>query len=272
MATTIKSARVNQGDKYLSTVFNNLRDDAVYLGQSSADAIALATAWRRHSQYINLEKLSTNRVRVKYTDNKPPTLVINGCPLQATAHVDSVAGAISGAAATWYLFAKRTAGSTTFTLEVATSATEGTDQRLIGSVYWSGTATGTLTVLDANSGGSAMKISTLPAQFLPNNTDGQSLTFYDGLVVISAATPTEYLVTGMLVVVGSTSDRVIEFYTGAPGAEIILTRQIVGSTGTITFPISHRIPAGTRVTVKTSGGTTAKVALQVYETGNLVDF
>lgn len=42
--------------------------------------------------------------------------------------------------ATWYIFAVRTAGSTTFTLTCNTSATESTDQRLIGELYWDGSA------------------------------------------------------------------------------------------------------------------------------------
>lgn len=45
-----------------------------------------------------------------------------------------------GGAATWYVFAQRTAGVASFTLTVNTSATEGVDQRIIGEVEWSGTA------------------------------------------------------------------------------------------------------------------------------------
>jgi hypothetical protein len=52
--------------------------------------------------------------------------------------VDLPAGLFSGGAATWYVFANRTAGSTTFTLSVNTSGSEGTDQRVIGEVSYDG--------------------------------------------------------------------------------------------------------------------------------------
>ncbi len=86
------------------------------------------------------ERLDPTRVRVPYQINKPPTLMINGYMLQASANVDLATGVISGAAATWYIFAVRSAESSTFTLTANTSAAEATDQRLIGEAVWSGTA------------------------------------------------------------------------------------------------------------------------------------
>jgi hypothetical protein len=54
--------------------------------------------------------------------------------------VDLPSGEFSGAAATWYIFANRSASSTSFTLSVNTSPTPAAGQRLIGQVYWNGTA------------------------------------------------------------------------------------------------------------------------------------
>jgi hypothetical protein len=58
--------------------------------------------------------------------------------LQASANVDLPSSQFSGGAATWYVFAVRSAGSQTFTLAVNTSAAEATDQRLIGEAMWDG--------------------------------------------------------------------------------------------------------------------------------------
>ena len=64
-----------------------------------------------------------------------------GYPLQATSNVDLATGdKPSGAAATYYVFAVRSAASTTFTLQVNTSPTAPTDQRRIGSFYFNGSA------------------------------------------------------------------------------------------------------------------------------------
>jgi hypothetical protein len=89
---------------------------------------------------VRLQYLATTRLRVPYVTTEPPTLMINGCMCQAGAHVDLAAGMFSGGAAIWYVFANRTPGSTTFTLSVNTSASEGADQRIIGEAYWDGSA------------------------------------------------------------------------------------------------------------------------------------
>ncbi len=67
--------------------------------------------------------------------------MVNGFLLQNTANADlSTAARPTGAAATWYLFANRTAGSSAFTLTVNSSAVAGVDQRCIGRFYWDGSA------------------------------------------------------------------------------------------------------------------------------------
>ena len=87
---------------------------------------------------MTLEILATNRLRVPYNVNKPPTLMINGYMLQACANVDLPSSQFSGSAATWYVFAVRADGSDSFTLAVNTSSVEAANQRLIGEAYWDG--------------------------------------------------------------------------------------------------------------------------------------
>ncbi len=136
------SSPVTAGQPTAADHYNNLRKDALNLGQADADVVNLGNFFKRFYQGVSLQYLATNRVRVPYSASNPPTLMINGFMLQAVANVDLPSGLISGAAATWYIFANRTAGSTTFTLSANTSASEGTDQRLIGQAYWDGSSLG----------------------------------------------------------------------------------------------------------------------------------
>lgn len=135
-----QSAQVIAGQPTAAAHYNNLRADALYLGNDSADSKSLAGFFNRHAEFINLEVLNSTRLRVPYSINQPPTLMINGCLLQASANVDLPSNQFNGSAATWYVFAVRSAESTTFTLAVNTSSAEATDQRLIGEAYWDGSA------------------------------------------------------------------------------------------------------------------------------------
>lgn len=132
------SSEVTAGQPTLADHYNNLRKDALQLGNAAADSLTLAGFLNRYNEFVTLEYLDTNRLRVPYSTGQPPTLMINGCMLQATANVDLPSNQFSGSSATWYVFAVRTAGSTTFTLSVNTSATETANQRLIGEVTWDG--------------------------------------------------------------------------------------------------------------------------------------
>jgi hypothetical protein len=134
------SSEVTAGQPTAVTDYNNLRRDALRLGNADADSLNLAGFLNRHFEHMNLVYLATNRLRVPYQINQPPTLMINGCLLQATANVDLPTGQFTGVACTWYIFAVRTPGSTTFTLSVNTAAAEATDQRLIGECYWDGSS------------------------------------------------------------------------------------------------------------------------------------
>jgi hypothetical protein len=139
------SSPVTSGQPTAADHYNNLRSDALYLGSSSANARTLAGFLNRHAEHMSLEVLNSTRLRVPYSINKPPTLMINGYMLQAAANVDLAASQFSGAAATWYVFAVRSAESATFTLAVNTSSAESTDQRLIGECVWNGSALSSVT-------------------------------------------------------------------------------------------------------------------------------
>jgi len=132
------SVDVSPGQPTASTQYNNLRKDALTLGAAPADARTLGQFFIRYISGVRLEYLATNRVRVPYVTTNPPSVMVNGYLCQATASVDLPASSFSGGAATWYIFARRNAGSASFTLEINTSPVEGTDQRLIGQSYWDG--------------------------------------------------------------------------------------------------------------------------------------
>lgn len=134
------SSDVAAGQPTASAHYNNLRGDALRFGQAEADVVKLGTFLSRYARGIDLQYLATGRVRIPYVTTDPPTLLINGFMCQAVSNVDLGVGLISGGSATWYIFAQRIAGSSSFTLTANTSATEGVDQRIIGEVEWSGTA------------------------------------------------------------------------------------------------------------------------------------
>jgi hypothetical protein len=134
------SSNVSAGDATLSAHYNNLRSDALLLGQPSADVINLAALLERYESRLTLERLSTDQVRVPASATAPVSLIISGFMVQAVANVDlQTADKPAGAAADYYIFANRAAGSTTFTLTVSTSITEAANQRRIGRFYWNGT-------------------------------------------------------------------------------------------------------------------------------------
>jgi len=144
------SSDVSPAQPTLSAQYNNLRADALRLGQASADVVDLATFFKRYISGVSLVYLATNRIRAVYNASYPPTIMINGLMVQANANVDLPAGMFTGAAATYYIFANHAAGSSSFTLSVNTSFTEGADQRLIGSAYWNGASVTNVTTYPYN--------------------------------------------------------------------------------------------------------------------------
>jgi hypothetical protein len=118
--------------------YNSLRADALYLGQLPADAVNLLDALARYSHNLAMEPLATDRVRIPYAAFDPCVLMIDGHLCKAAADVDLPALAFSGVAATWYIFANWTAGSTTFALTANTSLTETAGTRRIARIDWDG--------------------------------------------------------------------------------------------------------------------------------------
>jgi len=133
------SSDVSAGQPTASAHYNNLRKDALHLGQSSADSVNLGTFFSQYIQNVSLVYLATNRVYCPYVADRPARIMINGYLLGQVADIVLPAGQFSGAAATWYIFANRSSGSVYFSLSVSTSAIPGVDQRLIGECYWDGT-------------------------------------------------------------------------------------------------------------------------------------
>lgn len=134
-----ESTAVSAGDATLASHYNNLRLDALLLGKAATDAAPLGTILERYESRLEIERLDTTKLRVPASASAPVSLLIAGYLCQAVANVDLDAADVpAGAAAAYYIFANRTASSTTFTLSVSTSTTEVADQRRIGRCYWDG--------------------------------------------------------------------------------------------------------------------------------------
>jgi hypothetical protein len=133
------SADVAAGDLTAASQYNNLRADALRLGQAAADAVNLGSLMEAFESRLNIIRLNTTQVRVEASAVAPVDLLVAGFPVRVVANVDLAIGdAPSGAAANWYIFANRAASSSAFTLSVSTSSTEGANQRRIGQFYWDG--------------------------------------------------------------------------------------------------------------------------------------
>jgi len=134
------SSAVSAGDATLATHYNNLRSDALFLGQPAANAVNLAALLERYESRLKIERLNTDQLRIVASAAEPVSLMISGYMVQAVANVDLATDQKpSGAANSYYIFANRADSSTTFTLTVSTSSTEGANQRRIGRFYWDGT-------------------------------------------------------------------------------------------------------------------------------------
>lgn len=133
------SSDVSSGQPTAAAHYNNLRKDALTLGQAPADSLNLADFFARHAANIKLTYLATNRIRVLFNSYHPAVVMVGGCMLKATANIDLPAGYFAGGAATFYIHAVRTPGSTTFTINANTTPVESATSRVIGTCYWDGT-------------------------------------------------------------------------------------------------------------------------------------
>lgn len=132
------SSEVSAGQPTAAAHYNNLRSDALYLGQLPADSKHLADFLARFAANIKLTYLATNRIRVLYNLYHPAVVMVGGCMLKASADIDLPANSFTGAAAKYYVHAVRTAGSAAFTLSVNTTTIETDTSRVIGTCYWDG--------------------------------------------------------------------------------------------------------------------------------------
>lgn len=153
------SADVSPGQPTAAAQYNNLRADALRLGNLPADAATLGAMLQRYQHGIRLELIDQRRVRVPASSGEPAVLMISGVPLVNTLSADLPLGAVPGGSpADYYVFALRSAGSQSFTLDINTSPLESSGRRLIGRFYWNGSRidAGSLRTLEAEGISSAM--------------------------------------------------------------------------------------------------------------------
>jgi hypothetical protein len=148
------SSDVTAGQPTAASHYNNLRADCLRLGQALADSANVGDMLARwEAANLTITILGTDRLRVPCSAVAPVGLIVNGFVLRSISNVDlSAGGKPTGSPAMWYVFACRTAASSNFTITVNSSATEGTDQRLIGSFYWDGSAIQAPTIRTAFAG------------------------------------------------------------------------------------------------------------------------
>lgn len=132
------SSPISPGDATLASQYNNLRSDAILLGQSPTDAITIGQLLERYESRLTLNKLNTAQVRVPASIDEPVSLFIDGYLVQANSNIDLDPSSIPNGSGIWYVFGNRISGSTSFTLSISTSPTENTGQRRLGSFYFNG--------------------------------------------------------------------------------------------------------------------------------------
>lgn len=123
--------------------YNLLMMYATYLGVNNADFndtplanVTLAQLFIRWMQNMRPQALGTTQIRIPFSPERPPSMILDNHLIQSTADVDSAM--IAGGAGTRFIMAVRSVK--TFTIVIRTSAVEGDDERLLGSFSWSGTA------------------------------------------------------------------------------------------------------------------------------------
>ena len=92
---------ISPGDPTLASQYNNLRADALYCGQSAADAVTLGQLLTRYETRLRLEKLNTAQVRVPASADDPVSLFVGDHLLQAVANVDLDASDVPNGSGDW---------------------------------------------------------------------------------------------------------------------------------------------------------------------------
>jgi len=224
------SGEVTSGQPTASSQYNNLRNDAIYLGKDDLNAVPLGSLLAHYEEGLKLEQLETDRVRVPASATAMVYLVVNGYMLNANTNVDLSAGSKpSGSAAQYYVFAVRSDGSTTFTLDVNTTSTESTNRRRIGGFYWDGSKLDTASIYTENRDG------------LLTNLGIQSKQIFGGRLTLSSGNPVQDVDSGgTIYYTPYLSNRVSIYGTGSGWKEFTFSELSKSLDG---------MPAGTPVDV-----------------------
>ncbi len=228
------SSDVSSGQPTAAAHYNNLRKDALYLGQALADSLSLGSYLSRHAANIKLVYLATNRIRVVYNGYHPAAVMVGGCMLKAAANIDLPANYFTGAASVFCIHAVRTVGSTTFTINANTTPVESDTSRVIGTCYWDGTNisniisfydSGGLPQADYDSGWFACTISTA-------YTKDHNLTAVPRMVLVyhssDAAGTSEWVVVG----VGANASNIATALVGVNATSVFVQSCTGSSNGT----------------------------------------
>lgn len=136
------SYQVEAQEPTLEDDHNQLRDDALYLGQETVPSetadnnMALGEMLIRFIQNVGVEIYDDTYIQVPYTADRPPRLVIDG-HLCGAAELKRTAE-YAGAAGLKYVMAIKTEDSYDFEIEIRETAVEGANERYIGTAYWNG--------------------------------------------------------------------------------------------------------------------------------------
>lgn len=255
------SQDVSAGQPTSYLQYNRLRADALRMGASAADAVPLGQFLNRYISGLQLVSIPTNRLRVPIDPLFPPTIMINGYMCQAQDQVDLPSNSFSGPSATWYVFANRVPGSSSFTLSVNTNAAEGVDSRLIGSCRWDGTALDATSIVTYQGilSGSRMEVITLHGQ----NTYTTSSTYSATLIcrhrlnlnLLKQGAKTAYLVANLIAASGTAYARLYDTTNSTTIIEISTTSTALTNI-VKTGDLMSALPGAdveTRFEIKTSG-------------------
>lgn len=135
------SSEVSAGQPTYASQYNNLRQDALAFGQDYSDSLKIGEFLSGYAANLTLSLSGTTRLKISYDVSRPPIIVIGHCMLLRTSTVYTPADGFTGLpAGDYYIVAHRTAGSTTFTIDVETAALNSDTDRTIGVATWDGTA------------------------------------------------------------------------------------------------------------------------------------
>lgn len=131
------SSDVLPGDATAASQYNNLRGDAIFLGQAAADSVNLAQLLNQYQSNLKLRRHQTTLTKVYVVAGA--RIMIDGylCYNPSAVNLPDDQVPTTGAA-NYYVFAKRAAGSTTFTLVTKAGFVPDANERLIGQFYWTG--------------------------------------------------------------------------------------------------------------------------------------